>query len=161
MKISSASVRTAAISVILLFSAYAFALQAVRGRPQYSWCAWEPLTLQARELNDANIYVFEDLIAYHIWFAGRGQPIGDRCFKVADMAITEDKAYFLPRGFNDVITIAVADINEPRLWIAYRSQGVATGEPPLGNFIVKGYHVADRRMMSAEDDYAIFLLLEK
>lgn len=159
LKISSAAVRTAAVTLIILFSGYAFALQAMRDTPHYSWCAWEPLAAQAKELQNANIYVFEDLVAYHIWFAGR---TSGRCFKVRDITgITEDNAYFLPRGFDDVRAVDITDINESSLWIAYRAQTAAPNEPPLRNFIVNGYHISDQRTMSADGENAIFVLIER
>ena len=82
VKIPNAAFKTAVVTLILLFSGYAFVLQVVRDKPQYSWCAWKPLALQARDLRDANIYVFEDLVAYHIWFAARRQQALGRCFRV-------------------------------------------------------------------------------
>ncbi|MEO6655175.1 MAG: hypothetical protein ABIO36_03765, partial [Pyrinomonadaceae bacterium] len=127
-----------------------------------SWCAWEPLAVEARSSNNTNIYVFEDLAAYHIWFGERNNDSRAQIFKVTDVeGIAEDKAYFLPRGFDGVGRVSFSDISEPRLWIAYRSKIINSSEPPLRNFLVKGYHIADQRVMSAGSEKAIFLLLEK
>ncbi len=83
-------------------------------------------------------------------------------FRVENIdGLVEDKAYFLPRGFDEVKRIDFASINEPRLWIAFRSKDLTEKEPPLRNFLVKGYHVVDQKTMTAGTEKAIFLLLEK
>jgi len=161
-KISNTTGRTAALTVIILFSGYAFVLESLRPRPQYSWCAWEPLVVDASTKNNANIYTFEDLVAYHVWFDGRNQRANNRVLKVTGIdGVAEDKAYFLPRGVYDIGTINLDKITDTKLWIAYRSRAVEPNESPLSNFIVKGYHVIDQRVVEANSESAILILLEK
>ena len=155
------TLKIAAITLILLFSGYGFVLKASSERPEYSWCAWEPLATEAAAKNDANIYTFEDLVAYHVWFAGRNQQ-ANKVFNVNGIdGITEDNAYFLPRGFNDIGMVNFDEIKNTKLWIAYRFSDVIPTEPPLRNFIVKGYHISDRQIIEANGESAILLLLEK
>ena len=124
-KISNANLRTAALTLILLFSGYAFALLATRETPQYIWCGWGKL---ANELILAphfsperkRLFVFEDIVAYHFWFELRDFENYDvKVIRGID-GIPEDPAYFLPRGFGGVETIDIKQIPESQLWIAFR-----------------------------------------
>ena len=155
------AVRVAALTITILFSGYGFVSFSANAAPDYSWCAWEPLVEQA-SIDDVNIYAFEDLVAYHIWFAERNRQKNAKVFRVRDIeGIAEDKAYFLPRGFEEIVSIDFDDIHEPKFWIAYRFKSIDEREPPLRNFIVKGYHIVDQRFIAARNENAIFLLLEK
>ncbi len=161
-EISLPIVRISAMTLIVLFGGYAFVNAVSREVPQYSWCAWEPLAAETKSQANINIYAFEDLIAYHIWFGEHEKRSKAEVFRVTNIdGLIEDKAYFLPRGFDEVKKVDFVDINEPRIWIAYRSADITEKEPPLWNFIVKGYHVAGRKVMTAGNETAIFLLLEK
>ena len=160
-RITVPALKTGAITLTLLFSGYAFALEYSRPQPQYSWCAWEPLTVAAAAKNDVSIYTFEDLVAYHIWFAGRDQSV-NRVWKVNGInGITEDKAYFLPRGATDVAAVNFNEITDRKLWIAYRAKTVTPSEPPLRNLIVGGYRVIDQQVIEADGESVILLMLEK
>lgn len=161
MKISNAAVRTAAVTLIVLFSGYAFVLQAMRDTPHYSWCAWEPLSTQALLESAPKIYVFEDLVGYHFWFATR-KISGGEVAKIPNIeGIVEDKAYFLPRGFDGVKAVEIADVKEPRFWIAYRARSVDESKQPLKTFIERGYRVAEIKESIASSENAILVLLEK
>ena len=70
-RISNGTIRTAFATLLLLFAGYAFVLQSLQERPQYIWCAWEQLAESVDGNELAKIYVFEDLVAYHFWFALR------------------------------------------------------------------------------------------
>ena len=154
--------KAAAITFIILFSGYAFILQASRQALQYSWCAWKPLVTDATTELQANIYTFEDLVAYNVWFAGRDRQQKNKVFKVNGIdGLVEDKAYFLPRRFNDIVTTNFDEIIDTKLWIAYRSKKFDSTEPPLRNFIFKGYRVVDQRAVEATHESAFFILLEK
>lgn len=161
-KIRSPFFRVASMTLIVLFGGYACLNSAQREAVTYSWCAWEPLARTAKSSDRSNIYAFEDLTAYHLWFGENSDPTRMSVFRVENIdGLVEDKAYFLPRGFDEVKRIDFASINEPRLWIAFRSKDLTEKEPPLRNFLVKGYHVVDQKTMTAGTEKAIFLLLEK
>ncbi|MEP6787164.1 MAG: hypothetical protein ABJB40_01940 [Acidobacteriota bacterium] len=157
------SIKIGAITLILLFSGYAFVLESSRTPPRYSWCAWEPLAEAAAAKPDANIYTFEDLVAYHLWFADRNRLDSQtKVIKVRNLeGVNEDKAYFLPRGFKEVATVSLDEINETRLWVAYRGKFIDVTNPPLSAFIVKGYHLADQKLISVDQENAMIVLLEK
>lgn len=157
--------RTVAVTLIVLFSGYAFVLQSSREVTQHSWCAWGPLAIDAAtalpEIDP--IYTVEDLVAYHLWFAERGkQSEGYRVSKLTGMeGIQEDKAYFLPRGFDSVTRVDLANVADTRLWLAYRSVRLSDSEPPLRNFILKGYRILDRKVQESYGETATMVLLEK
>jgi len=160
--IPSQWLKTAAITLIVLFSGYAFVLQASRPASQYSWCVWSSLVADAATEQQANIYTFEDQVAYNIWFAERNQKPSHNVFKVNGIdGLEEDKAYFLPRGFNGVATITFDEIADEKLWIAHRSKTLNPNEPPLRNFTVKGYRVVNQCAAEATGESAFLILLEK
>jgi len=75
--------------------------------------------------------------------------------------VTEDKAYFLPRGFPNVEIVSVNEVSDNSLWLAYRAREFSDREPPLRSFVVRGYKIVDERVVPAADGYAIFVKLEK
>jgi hypothetical protein len=135
--ISNASAKTAVITLILLFTGYAFVTNARRDQPQFIWCAWERLSDDL--VNAANkppfkhLYVFEDLVAYHFWFELRNYPEFYSVNVVKDVeGLAEDPAYFLPRGFTGVKTVQITEITEPRIWIAFRGP-ISKEDPSLSS----------------------------
>ncbi|HLL99479.1 MAG TPA: hypothetical protein VK400_00355, partial [Pyrinomonadaceae bacterium] len=70
-KINVSQLRMPALGLVFLLIGGAFVLQARQPQPNFIWCAWENLALDLRPEKQARIYVFEDLIAYHFWFALR------------------------------------------------------------------------------------------
>ncbi len=134
--------------IFLLFGA-AFFLQATRPSPKYIWCAWENLAVHLpRTQNDlqqtdsgepTKIYVFEDLVAYHFWFALRDSDAQFQVVKIINIeGLAEDKAYFLPRGFDEVRVINDGDFSDENFWIAFRDKDWNELKPPLQNLISKG-----------------------
>jgi hypothetical protein len=156
-------VRTAAITLVLLFSGLAFVNAARSPAQVYSWCNWEPLAVRAAQTSPATIYAFEDVVAYHLWFRLRQQ--GEKSIEVSKIrnmpGVVEDAAYFLPRGFDEIKTTDITDIRETRFWIAYRSDAVDDTRQPLKTFIDAGYRIADQKVLPATQEKAILLLLEK
>ncbi len=124
-----ASVRIAAITLLVLFSGYGFALQALREPSSYIWCSWEKL---AKDLiltphyssEPKRLYVFEDLVAYHFWYVLRDLKNYEVTVVSGIEGITEDPAYFLPRGFDSVRRTDVSEISGDRFWIAFRAPSV-------------------------------------
>ena len=95
------------------------------------------------------IYVFEDLVAYHFWFALRDSDRGFQVLKVNGIVdLTEDKAYFLPRGFDEVQT--TGEIEGGRFFIAFRDKDWNSQKPPLQNLIAKGYKIGEPRIFEAQ-----------
>ena len=111
------------------------ALALTRNEGEYVWCAWENLARSAlRDEAEAvetqtaargetsatrkpvNLYAFEDLVAYHLWFAlDSAHETGMRVVVLKGMPGTaEDPAYFLPRRFDGVASARAESIGGER-----------------------------------------------
>lgn len=151
------SLRFGIISAVLFFIAGGFVLQLNRPAQTLIWCAWDNLakdlydsTLHGNEAVNIAIYTFEDLSAYHFWFSLRDSDRGFRIYKVNGIKdLTEDKAYFLPRGFDGVKTMNADEINEEKFYIAFRAEDFNYLKPPLNFFTEKGYKIGDPKIFDA------------
>ncbi len=153
-KIEFRQLRTACLSLIFLLVGAAFLLQATRQTPKYIWCAWENLASHLSQTNGnssepTKIYVFEDLVAYHFWFAWRDS---DKKFQVVKLNnienLIEDKAYFLPRGFDEVQT--ANQFEGERFFIAFRDKNWNESAPPLENLKSQGYQIGESQGFEAQ-----------
>jgi hypothetical protein len=127
--------------VFILFGA-AFFIQTRRPTPVYIWCAWENLAATLDRTKRTKIYVFEDLVAYDLWFALRDAEQNFEIIKVNGIeGLQEDTAYFLPRGFEKVQTTDESGITGERFYVAYRDAVFNEKHPPLKNLIEKGYQI--------------------
>jgi len=152
----------AAVGLVVLFSGYGLVVRAGKEAPQNSWCAWEGLAASAVSHESQPIFVTEDLIAYHIWFAGRKDVNQPPVWRLTGVdGVVEDKAYFLPRGQEVVGTKDLADLNYPKFWLAYRAKTFSESEPPIRNLLVAGYRIAERKTSSTSGEEAIMVLLKK
>lgn len=158
-KIKFRQLKIASLSIIFLLFAAAFLLQATRAKPKYIWCAWENLALSlpltqsdSQKINfsePTKIYVFEDLVAYHFWFALRDSSENFQIIKVNGIeGLTEDKAYFLPRGFDEVKSSE--DFEGEGFFVAFRAQDWNEFAPPLQNLISKGYRIGEPQIFEAQ-----------
>ncbi len=148
----------------------------------YIWCAWE--TLAGRVIENESvavpdksaatprhslasetvkIYAFEDLVAYHLWFAL--DTVGEKRFKVAVIknvpGLTEDPAYFLPRGFDEVSVGDISTVNEDYFWIAFRDETLNEERPPLKNLKEKGYTLEKIFEQEAQGQIAFLALMRR
>lgn len=168
-KIKFWQLRTAGLSVVFLLCAAAFVLQATRPKPQYIWCAWENLatdlydsTLHGEDAANIRLYVYEDLVAYHFWFALRESERGFQIVKVKGAtAIPEDKAYFLPRGFDGVPVIEEKEITGDKFFIAFRDKTFSEFAPPLQNLKAQGYTIGAPRVIEAQGLKAFLVKVAK
>lgn len=132
--------------IFVLFGA-AFFLQTQRGTPVYIWCAWENLANSLDKNKPTKIYVFEDLVAYDMWFALRDSEKNFQIIKVNNIEdLQEDKAYFLPRGFDKVEITDENGITGERFHIAFRDSVFNGKHPPLKNLINKGYKIGEPKV---------------
>ncbi len=130
------------LGLILVFYGAAFFIQAKRGTPVYIWCAWENLAANLDKTKPAKIYVFEDVIAYDMWFALRDAGQNFEIVKVNGIeGLLEDTAYFLPRGFDKVRLTDSNGIAGERFYIAFRDAEFDEKHQPLRNLINKGYKI--------------------
>lgn len=153
--------RQGVIALTILFPGYAFALD-LRRDPNFIWCTWEQLadtTHAAANVQDTHvpIYVFEDLVAYHFWFRLRESTV--RVVRDVE-GVQEDQGFFLPRGFDNVPVVQMADIHDSKLWIAYRVSET-NRRTPLDTFMAAGYVPLEKREIDAGGQTAYLVLLEK
>lgn len=152
----------AAVSLLLLFAGYGLVVRAGKEVPQNSWCAWDGLQSSAVSQDNQMIFATEDLIAYHIWFAGRKDENQPPVWRLTGIdGVVEDTAYFLPRGQEVVGTKDLTDLNYPRFWLAYRAKTFSESEPPIRNLRIAGYRITDLKTISAAGEDAIMVLMEK
>ena len=115
-----------------------------------TWCSWEPL---AQELVKAetsssqpiDVYAFEDLVAYHLWFGfanakrkGYSQPFRVHVVKGVP-GLREDPAYFLPRRFYEIETHDGPTLRGDSVWLAFRDSQWNTARPPLSMIAAQGF----------------------
>ena len=155
------SLKISLVSLLLLLFGVAFVLQIRTPEPRFIWCAWEDLAQDLDKNQTNKIYVFEDLTAYHFWFAMR-ESDRIKVIKVNNIeGLTEDKSYFLPRGFDAVQTISIDEINDQKFWIAFKDKDWREFESPLRNLRVKGYRIGEPKIIEAQGFKAFLVLVEK
>lgn len=139
----------------------------LRRESTFIWCAWGQLAQQVAQQpvqgTPVNIYAFEDLIAYHLWFAL--EQSGSNRFKIGVIkqvpGLQEDPAYFLPRGFTDITTLDLSQFTEKESWIAFRDFSWDEKRPPLKTFAERGYKVGTVLEISAGGQRAFLVRLNK
>ena len=140
----------------------------IRPTPHFIWCAWGPLAEQSARADQSSsrptsLYAFEDLVAYHLWFALKDAKAGS--YKVSVIknlpGTSEDSAYFLPRDFND-IEVREAEIpNASEVWIAFRAPRVDEQKSPLKQFVAAGYQIRQVLNEKAQNQNAFMIKLER
>lgn len=120
------------------------------------WCACETL-VRGISSDTSNIYALSDLNAYQAWFVTRD---GDRrVFKLEMPDVAEDRAFFLPRGFNTVERIAFTEITDRRFWIIFGEDiGAQTPEDALKR---SGYRVTRIQTVPDHAVSTVLALVEK
>lgn len=129
------------------------AVMLVKRPPNLTWCNWEPLAQEVvkAETNTRepiDVYAFEDLVAYHLWFAFKNterQPeLGKfRVHVVKGIpGLAEDPAYFLPRRFYDIEAQDGATLKGDSIWLAFRDSQWNTTRPPLSMIAAQDFEVA-------------------
>ena len=149
------------VSGILLLTTAAFVLQVVTEQPKFIWCAWEELARDIPADQPQPVYVFEDLVAYHLWFATR-KAVNINIIKVESVPeMIEDKAYFLPRGFDGVKRTNAEGMNGEHFWIAFRDMKWNEKHPPLNILAEKGYSLSEPTSLTAGGVNAYFVKVVK
>jgi mannosyltransferase len=123
----------------------------IKRPPNLTWCTWEPLAQQVTriETNDTepvHVYAFEDLVAYHLWFAfgnAAAQSGANNNFRVHVVkgvpGLQEDPAFFLPRRFYEIETQDGATFRGETIWLAFRDAQWNTARPPLSLLAAQGF----------------------
>ena len=137
-------------AVILLASAAALVMRIASPVPQLAWCKWDEAAVSLAADGEREIYVFEDIVAYHAWFSTRDLETPPRVLKISGVdGIAEDTAYFLPRGFDAVDRKAIGDPGGSEIGVIFRATSLNEAEPPLRNLEVAGYHIESVREYDA------------
>ncbi|MEP7074787.1 MAG: glycosyltransferase family 39 protein [Acidobacteriota bacterium] len=145
-------VRYASFGLLSLLLVFSFVERLRADRPLYVWCAWERLEPIIGGTSNDNapqkLYVFEDLVAYHFWFAGRYRSNLEIVKVDGVPEMTEDKAYFLPRGFDGVGRST--EMSGDHFWIAFRDMKWDERHPPLNILLAEGYKIGPPQTIEAD-----------
>jgi uncharacterized membrane protein len=166
-KITAAPLRIGAWVSFVVLTVAAFGFQLSRGTQQYIWCGWEVLakdveTSAPSSTGPARVYVFEDLTAYHFWFALRKEEGKFEVEKLQGLEkIKEDTAFFLPRGFDGVRKVNINDLESEKFWIAFRAEKWDLLRSPVYDLISRGYKLGEPRVFEAGKDKAFLVAVEK
>lgn len=152
--------RWAALGLLCCWLAFVGTLNLLRREPAYVWCAWEGLAASAARDNQGpgDVYAFEDLVAYHLWFALEREGR----FRVASVkgapGVPEDPAYFLPRDFDGVGLARVEALQGASFWAAFRDTSWDESRPPLKLIRERGYRPARVYETAAQGQRAFLVL---
>ncbi|HVF26695.1 MAG TPA: hypothetical protein VM943_00560, partial [Pyrinomonadaceae bacterium] len=147
-RLRPAWLKAAVIAPLCCWTLVAAMFHLMKRQEMYVWCAWEPLAgevskAESSAQGEVKIYAFEDLVAYHLWFALASR--GETRFRVAVVkdipGLVEDRAYFLPRRFDEIEITTAGGLRGDYFWLAFRDAAWDASRPPLKTVIDKGYTV--------------------
>ncbi|HVF55761.1 MAG TPA: glycosyltransferase family 39 protein [Pyrinomonadaceae bacterium] len=167
-RLRAAWLKTTLLIVLGCWLLLAATVSVVRREPVYIWCAWENLAAQmtadeAAAHQTPTVYAFEDLVAYHLWFAS--QTKAEPRFNVVVVknipGLKEDPAYFLPRRFDGVQSGDIGALEGEQFWVAFRDASWDETRPPLNILKAKGYRAEKVFDASAQGQHAFLVLLRR
>ena len=121
------------------------AVYLLKPAPKLSWCEWNDLARQIPAPTPDEptqvIYTFEDLVAYHVWFAPTQTQTPTFKVKVVKgvPGVLDDPAFFLPRRFSEIETLPASGIDGQHIWIAFRARRWDENRPPMSHLKTLGY----------------------
>lgn len=130
--------------------------------PMPTWCAWEPLLQQLpaaeRNATTIEVYAFEDLVAYHLWFAARKSDRNQLKFTVVKnvAGLGEDPDFFLPRRFDEIKVGDQSKITGEHIWLAFRAPRWDETRAPVSLMKSIGYQTGKVLSMDAHVEQAFF-----
>jgi uncharacterized membrane protein len=157
------------ITLVLLLGCWLFLAGTgtlLRRGDTYIWCAWDRLGQQIvqRQQSPAEvvkIFAFEELVAYHLWFA-----LGESGSGKVEVGLIKgvpglqaDPAYFLPRAFSDITVQDLSSLSDKHMWIAFRDTAFHEQGPPLKTFKERGYEVQEVLQVEASGQRAFLVEL--
>lgn len=150
------------LGAIALLSAVAFILHFRTPSQSYSWCNWQNAYAEfaVRKSVDERLYAFEDLAAYHLWFASRND-VPANIVLVKNTGVPEDTAYFLPRGFDEVSVMDQDGIRDKWISLAFRTRELDFTKPPLSTIGAHGYEVTETIPLPAQDTIVYLIRARK
>jgi hypothetical protein len=153
-------VRNASLALVFLLYSAAFIVQIKTEQPKFLWCVWADLAQKIDTNQPQKIYVFEDLTAYQFWYELKGKDEKIQIVKINNLeGMKEDKAYFLPRGFDAVKT--VNDFAEQKFQIAFAAQNWDESQSPLKNLKANGYKIGEPNIIEVHGLKAFLVEAEK
>ncbi|MDX6612729.1 MAG: mannosyltransferase [Blastocatellia bacterium] len=155
------------VTVFLLLACWALlagTFQLLSPVPGFIWCAWEPMAHQLMQVDPGStkplqVYAFEDLVAYHLWYGlDASRNPGTRVAVIKGVAgVTEDTAYFLPRKFGEIAVLEASAPLGDDFWIAFRARAGEQTPGALDFFTRRGYH-ADPLLKTTINGQEAFLV---
>jgi uncharacterized membrane protein len=152
-RISQKSLKITFVSAILFFIVFGLLGQIVLGIKKPVWCAWEELASdyeQTKPAEKTKIYVFEDLIAYHLWWNLKDKANTEVIVVKGIEELLEDKAYFIPRGFNEIKSTDQNGFQGERFFVAFRDSKFNELHPPLNILKARGYQIGEPKVFIAQ-----------
>jgi uncharacterized membrane protein len=137
------------VSVVFFFVGFASLGMLVRGTNVPFWCSWENLAKNLPAEN-TKLYVFEDLIAYHVWSA-LGENTKTHIVVVKGIDAIIDDTYFLPRGFDEVKLLNINELNDEKFFVAFRANEFNEFNPPLSDLRAKGYKIGEPKAFELQN----------
>lgn len=168
MRLRPKWLRTALLCVFAGWAVIAAASLALRRNAPHIWCAWDELAprlarAESSRTSEIKIYAFEDLTAYHLWFAL--DTLREQRFRIVTIkdipGLIEDPAYFLPRRFDEVSRGDPAAVQEERFWLAYRDASFNPDRQPLKTFLAMGYQAGAPLKVEARGLTAFLVPLQR
>lgn len=152
----------AAVTMLIVFSAYAFVGYAKTAEAKHIWCCWGELS--SSSTIGPEVYAFEDLVAYHLWFANRNG--GTQVKVIKDLpGVTEDPGFFMPRGFTEIQKVTLDDLRAVETWAAFRSSAAGAEqlykEEPMRSLIERGYRPVEIHDLQADGQRAYLVRLKR
>ncbi|HKO35699.1 MAG TPA: glycosyltransferase family 39 protein [Pyrinomonadaceae bacterium] len=135
--------------------------------PNLSWCEWNNLAKQipASTLGEPApvVYTFEDLVAYHVWFAPTRTLIPPFNVKVVKglPGVPDDPAFFLPRRFSEVEIVPASEIAGQHIWVAYRARRWDDNQPPMRHMKTLGYQTRNVLSSVAQGEQVFLVELSR
>ena len=174
--------KTAVLVLVCCWFFTSGALTLLRREGAYIWCAWDGLARSAARdetTNEANVnpathetdagrarvnlYAFEDLVAYHLWFALDSS--GERAMKVSVIkgvpGATEDPAYFIPRRFDRIAVSTPDSLDSQRFYAAFRAGAWDESQAPLKFILSRGYRAERIYETNAQGQRAFLVLFTR
>jgi Dolichyl-phosphate-mannose-protein mannosyltransferase len=145
ISLSNFKLKYAAIPILFVLTSISGFVEFTRPKQTFIWCAWENAAKQIEP--NAKIYTFEDLVAYHLWFANKNFEI-TKINGYEDLP--EDKAYFLPRGFNAIKIGDKTSLVGNSFYLAFRDEKQIPFKQVLQDLRLKGYKIDEPIKVEAQ-----------
>jgi mannosyltransferase len=135
--------------------------------PKLSWCEWNNLAKQIPSPTPGEptlvVYTFEDLVAYHVWFAPTRTVTPSFKVKVVRglPGVPDDPAFFLPRRFSEVETVSASGIDGQQIRVAFRARRWDENRPPISHVKTLGYQTRNVLSSVAQGEQVFLVELSR